>query len=190
MTARASVAECVVWWSEPSGGRWLQVRIADGRGFTDYASAADHVGPSSWAVDDVVYLAEVDAYRWLAAAGLNEGDAGARFAKRAPDGFRSVRDGLAAAAAEGDLDAQNRLYGAQEAARVAPEREGRRRHRSSRSSAEGSRKQANRALAAELRALGIVPNGEAWAYAKRLQADGGSVSRVSMARFVPELVQP
>lgn len=156
---------------DETGEIWLAVDTLNKTGrhagrSADGATALDFVGTQSWVYGSKAYLAEDDAYRYLDAIGSSEGDPaiGWRWILRPPNGYRTVRDSDAADYAAAVSDG-NAYFGRLAAEATAPDD-----HDDSHERRWS--KQENRALAAELRALGFVPNGDVWAQAKGLRAAG------------------
>lgn len=196
-------SDVAAWWT-CGVDRWLQVRVASVRGgVTDGGTAAEYVGAASWVHGDYVYLAEADGLAWLASIGQDEGDVTTTRRDRRPDGFLSSRDAETAAVLDGSTawfesrdssrwgDAQTWSDGTPVPTCPADEdltavaapvvKRPRKAARPTPAAAKVTgRKAANRALAAELRALGYVPNGQIWAVAKSLRAAGQPVTRTTL----------
>lgn len=191
----------VAWWACPAG-RWLAVRVETPGGRTDWTDAEDYAHGESWRHGEWVYLAESDADHFLPAAGLAEVDVPTRPRQRRPDGWLATRDEDAARIAAGDPDAMA-AWCAEHDSRDAEDEvlawlasapppdappveplEVVRELVSAAASTgraprmtKSARREHNRRLAAEVRALGLIPNGTVWERAKTIAAAGRPLNR-------------
>lgn len=185
------------WW-HTGRQQWLEVTLETARGgATDGYTARDYIGPGSWEHNGRAYLTQHDADRWLAATGISELDVPVKHRNRKPDGYMLVRDADRAELADGgdgsawfarleagrwDDDEDEvpvpvepppevvPVVGCMDAApRIV-----------ARNLSKAERRQANRALAAEVRALGLMPNGQVWERAKALYAAGKPITSETM----------
>lgn len=195
MTAATLTRERVqnaAWWHHDRQ-QWLEVQLETARGgVTDGGyTARDYIGPGSWEHGGRAYLAQGDADRWLAATGISEMDVPTRHRNRKPDGYRCVRDDDRAELGDGGDGAA--WFARLEAGRwddgevdvippptVPPPEVVPVVGAVTATPSKAERRAANRRLAAEVRELGLMPNGGVWERAKALYAAGEPINAETM----------